>query len=156
MAPSSSASYGVARAASPAKSALCANASPGISGLFNARSSRSDDHADGSSAVPGFVAPQYAEPLARAAQRWNVSATPLAAQLYAESGFNPFASSGAGAQGIAPVHAGYREGLRALQPVRPGGGDRCPGAFDARPAAAVRLKRRGDNGCVLNAAPRHR
>ena len=36
-----------------------------------------------------------------AAQRWNVSATLLAAQIYAESGFNPFARSPAGAQGIA-------------------------------------------------------
>jgi soluble lytic murein transglycosylase-like protein len=39
--------------------------------------------------------------LARAAQRWNVSATLLAAQIYAESTFNPFAISGAGALGIA-------------------------------------------------------
>ena len=38
---------------------------------------------------------------ASAAQRWNVSATLLAAQIYAESGFNPFARSPAGAQGIA-------------------------------------------------------
>ena len=40
-------------------------------------------------------------PINRAAQRWSVSATLLAAQLYAESGFNPFAVSAAGAQGIA-------------------------------------------------------
>ena len=39
--------------------------------------------------------------LRRAAQRWNVSATLLAAQIYAESNFNPFARSRAGAQGIA-------------------------------------------------------
>ncbi len=52
-------------------------------------------------AVPGFVPPRYAPMLREAAQRWNVSATLLAAQIYAESGFNPFARSPAGAQGIA-------------------------------------------------------
>jgi hypothetical protein len=52
-------------------------------------------------AVPGFVPERFAPALREAAQRWNVSATLLAAQLYAESGFNPFAVSGAGAQGIA-------------------------------------------------------
>ena len=40
-------------------------------------------------------------PLLRSAARWNVSAALLAAQLMAESNFNPFAVSGAGAQGIA-------------------------------------------------------
>ena len=44
---------------------------------------------------------RFAPALARAAQRWNVSAALLAAQLYAESNFNPFATSPAGAQGIA-------------------------------------------------------
>ena len=44
---------------------------------------------------------RFAPILRDAAQRWNVSAKLLAAQLYAESGFNPFAVSRAGAQGIA-------------------------------------------------------
>ena len=52
-------------------------------------------------AVPGFVPERFAPILRDAAQRWNVSAKLLAAQLYAESGFNPFAVSRAGAQGIA-------------------------------------------------------
>ena len=43
----------------------------------------------------------FAPALARAAQRWSVSAALLAAQLHQESGFNPAAVSGAGAQGIA-------------------------------------------------------
>jgi soluble lytic murein transglycosylase-like protein len=43
----------------------------------------------------------YRPPLLRAAARWNVSAALLAAQLMAESGFDPHASSPAGAQGIA-------------------------------------------------------
>jgi hypothetical protein len=51
--------------------------------------------------VQAFVPAQYAPLIARAAQRWNVGAALLAAQLYAESGFNPFARSPAGALGIA-------------------------------------------------------
>lgn len=53
------------------------------------------------SSVPSFVPARYQEPIATAAQRWNVSAGLLAAQLYAESNFNPAAQSSAGAQGIA-------------------------------------------------------
>jgi soluble lytic murein transglycosylase-like protein len=49
--------------------------------------------------------------LARAAQRWNVSAALLAAQLYAESNFNPFAVSSAGAQGIAQMMPGTAAAL---------------------------------------------
>jgi hypothetical protein len=52
-------------------------------------------------ALQSFVPARYAPAIARAAQRWSVSAALLAAQLYAESGFNPFATSPAGAQGIA-------------------------------------------------------
>ena len=52
-------------------------------------------------ALPSFVPTAYAQPLARAAQRWNVSSALLAAQLMAESNFNPFAVSSAGARGIA-------------------------------------------------------
>lgn len=73
---------------------------------LNAGSSPSATGNDGKAglargAVPGFVPPQFASALRQAAQRWNVSATLLAAQLYAESNFNPFATSRAGAQGIA-------------------------------------------------------
>ena len=62
--------------------------------------------ADGAGALPDFVPPAFAPAIARAAQRWNVSATLLAAQLYAESNFNPFAVSRAGAQGIAQFMPG--------------------------------------------------
>ena len=61
---------------------------------------RGAGHAAGHGSVPAFVPDRFARPLARAAQRWNVSATLLAAQIYAESGFNPFAVSPVGAQGI--------------------------------------------------------
>ena len=61
------------------------------------------NRADGAASrtLPAFVPAAYAPPLARAAQRWGVGAALLAAQLYQESGFDPFARSGAGALGIA-------------------------------------------------------
>ena len=52
-------------------------------------------------ALPGFVPAQYRAPLLRSASRWNVSPGLLAAQLMAESGFNPRAVSPTGALGIA-------------------------------------------------------
>ena len=61
---------------------------------------------DGRSAVPSFVPAAYRDTIARAASRWNVSAALLAAQLYVESGFNPFAVSPAGARGIAQFMPG--------------------------------------------------
>jgi soluble lytic murein transglycosylase-like protein len=59
--------------------------------------------ADGASrgALPDFVPERFASMLRSAAQRWNVSAKLLAAQIYAESNFNPFARSSKGAEGIA-------------------------------------------------------
>jgi hypothetical protein len=55
----------------------------------------------GARPLPAFVPSRYADAIARAASRWNVPAELLAAQLYAESNFNPFARSPAGALGIA-------------------------------------------------------
>jgi hypothetical protein len=55
----------------------------------------------GTGGLPSFVPARFRQPLARAAARWEVSAALLAAQLMAESNFDPFASSAAGAQGIA-------------------------------------------------------
>jgi Transglycosylase SLT domain/D-alanyl-D-alanine carboxypeptidase/Putative Flp pilus-assembly TadE/G-like len=55
----------------------------------------------GAGAVPEFVPAEYRPPLERAASLWGVSAALLAAQLMAESGFDPTAVSSAGAQGIA-------------------------------------------------------
>lgn len=52
-------------------------------------------------ALPAFVPARFRGPIIRAASRWNVSAAMLAAQLMAESGFNPSAVSPAGATGIA-------------------------------------------------------
>jgi hypothetical protein len=55
----------------------------------------------GAGGLPSFVPARYRAPLLRAAAHWNVSAALLAAQLMAESNFNPYAGSPAGAQGIA-------------------------------------------------------
>ncbi len=51
--------------------------------------------------LPSFVPAQFRESLLRSGSRWNVSPALLAAQLMAESGFDPNAGSPAGAQGIA-------------------------------------------------------
>jgi Transglycosylase SLT domain/D-alanyl-D-alanine carboxypeptidase len=56
--------------------------------------------------LPSFVPSRFRDPLLDAATRWNVSAALLAAQLMAESNFNPFAVSPAGAQGIAQFMPG--------------------------------------------------
>ena len=64
------------------------------------------DHGRIKHGLPSFVPPRFHDPIAKAALRWNVPMNLLAAQLYAESGFNPFATSGAGAQGIAQFMPG--------------------------------------------------
>ncbi|HSK49604.1 MAG TPA: transglycosylase SLT domain-containing protein [Solirubrobacterales bacterium] len=60
-----------------------------------------DGSASGVGAVPAFIPGEFRPLIERAAARWNVSAALLAAQLMAESGFDPTAVSPAGAQGIA-------------------------------------------------------
>ena len=81
---------------------------------------RSTERAGGDGAtrgsLPPFVPERYAPVLARAAQRWNVSAALLAAQIYAESNFNPFARSPAGAQGIAQFMPGTARAMGLTDP----------------------------------------
>lgn len=60
-----------------------------------------DGSLSGGEGLPAFVPSRFRAPLLRSASHWNVSAALLAAQLMAESNFNPYASSPAGAQGIA-------------------------------------------------------
>jgi len=55
----------------------------------------------GPAAVPAFVPARFRDPIIRGAARSGVSAALLAAQLMAESGFDPNAVSPAGAAGIA-------------------------------------------------------
>ena len=69
--------------------------------------------------MPSFVPPRFHDPIARASLRWNVSMALLAAQLYAESGFNPFARSPAGAQGIAQFMPGTAQAYGLADPFDP-------------------------------------
>jgi hypothetical protein len=83
---------------------------------LNAHSTSSRGDGAAGSALPDFVPAAYAPALSRAAQRWNVSATLLAAQLYAESNFNPLATSRAGAQGIAQFMPGTAAAIGLADP----------------------------------------
>ena len=65
-----------------------------------------------------------------AAQRYNVQPVLLAAQLKAESDFNPNAVSPAGAQGIAQFMPGTARSLGLTRSVRPACGDRRAGEPD--------------------------
>ena len=69
--------------------------------------------------LPSFVPPRFHDPIAAAALRWNVPMNLLAAQLYAESGFNPFARSPAGAEGIAQFMPGTAEAYDLDNPFDP-------------------------------------
>jgi soluble lytic murein transglycosylase-like protein len=62
--------------------------------------------AEPAAGLQSFVPASYRDPILRSAARWNVSAGLLAAQLMAESNFNPFAISPVGAQGIAQFMPG--------------------------------------------------
>jgi hypothetical protein len=75
---------------SEAGNAITPSASPG-----------EEDGLARTSGLPSFVPAAYRAPLLRSASRWNVSPGLLAAQLMAESGFDPRAVSPAGALGIA-------------------------------------------------------
>jgi hypothetical protein len=70
-------------------------------------------------AMPSFVPARFAPMVARASQRWGVGAALLAAQLYAESNFNPNAVSSAGAQGIAQFMPGTARTYGLKDPFDP-------------------------------------
>jgi soluble lytic murein transglycosylase-like protein len=72
-----------------------------------------------SGALPSFVPARYRDTILRASQRWNVGAALLSAQIYAESGFNPFARSPAGAQGIAQFMPGTARSYGLRNPFDP-------------------------------------
>ena len=76
--------------------------------------------------LPSFVPARFRRPIQRAAARWNVSAGLLAAQLMAESNFNPFAVSSAGAQGIAQFMPGTAASYGLHDPFD------APAAIDAQ------------------------
>jgi soluble lytic murein transglycosylase-like protein len=74
---------------------------------------------DGRGAIPSFVPARFEDEISRASQRWNVGAALLSAQIYAESGFNPFARSPVGAQGIAQFMPGTAAGYGLSNPFDP-------------------------------------
>lgn len=73
----------------------------------------------GGTTLPDFVPGRFREPLVDAAARWNVSAPLLAAQLMAESNFDPFAVSPAGAAGIAQFMPGTAASYGLADPFDP-------------------------------------
>jgi hypothetical protein len=77
------------------------------------------DGEGGRAGLPAFVPARYREPIMRSAGRWNVSGALLAAQLMAESGFNPGAVSPAGAQGIAQFMPGTAASYGLRDPFDP-------------------------------------
>jgi hypothetical protein len=89
--------FGFTAGPAPCSEAGNAVATDGAAGA----SGEEDGSFSGAAGLPAFVPARFRAPLLRAATHWNVSAALLAAQLMAESNFNPFASSPAGAQGIA-------------------------------------------------------
>ncbi len=70
-------------------------------------------------ALPYFVPARFRGALLRSAGRWNVSAALLAAQLEAESGFDPYAVSPAGAEGIAQFMPGTAAAYGLHDPFDP-------------------------------------
>src|ERR1700761_5699164 len=85
----------------------------------NAVSGPGPDAAAAATTLPSFVPPRFRDPLIAAGSRWNVSAALLAAQLMAESNFNPFAVSPAGAQGIAQFMPGTAASYGLADPFDP-------------------------------------
>jgi hypothetical protein len=75
--------------------------------------------APGGATLPNFVPSRFRQPLLAAASHWNVSAALLAAQLMAESNFNPFAVSPVGAQGIAQFMPGTAASYGLADPFDP-------------------------------------
>jgi hypothetical protein len=70
-------------------------------------------------ALPGFVPARFRDTLTSAGAKWNVAAALLAAQLMAESDFNPFAVSPAGAEGIAQFMPGTAASYGLRDPFDP-------------------------------------
>ncbi len=93
--------------------APCSEAGNAVSG------SGQDAAPPGGATLPSFVPARFRDPLVDAAAKWNVSAALLAAQLMAESNFNPFAVSPAGAEGIAQFMPGTAASYGLVDPFDP-------------------------------------
>lgn len=88
-------------------------------GLVSNAGSRSVGFAPAGGGLPGFVPARYAPAIRRAAIRWSVGAAILAAQLKAESDFNPAERSPAGALGIAQFMPGTARTYGLRDPFDP-------------------------------------
>ena len=77
------------------------------------------DGAGSRAGLPSFVPARFRAGIMRSAARWNVSGALLAAQLMAESGFDPGAVSPAGAQGIAQFMPGTAASYGLRDPFDP-------------------------------------
>ncbi|MBJ7354872.1 MAG: transglycosylase SLT domain-containing protein [Thermoleophilaceae bacterium] len=73
----------------------------------------------GPAGLPGWVPQRYRQTIIDAAQRFNVQPVLLAAQLKAESDFNPNSVSPAGAQGIAQFMPGTARSMGLTDPFDP-------------------------------------
>ncbi|HVV89031.1 MAG TPA: transglycosylase SLT domain-containing protein, partial [Solirubrobacterales bacterium] len=73
----------------------------------------------GGPTLPSFVPARFRDPLVDSAAKWNVSAALLAAQLMAESNFDPFAVSPVGAQGLAQFMPGTAASYGLVDPFDP-------------------------------------
>ncbi|MBS1864182.1 MAG: transglycosylase SLT domain-containing protein [Actinobacteria bacterium] len=73
----------------------------------------------GATTLPRFIPSRFRDPLIDSAAKWNVSAALLAAQLMAESNFDPFAVSPAGAEGIAQFMPGTAASYGLADPFDP-------------------------------------
>ncbi|MFA9399910.1 MAG: lytic transglycosylase domain-containing protein [Acidobacteriota bacterium] len=78
-----------------------------------------DPSRSSSGTLPGFVPDRYRRTILAAAVKWNVSATLIAAQLLAESDFDPRAVSSAGARGIAQFMPGTAAAYGLADPFDP-------------------------------------
>jgi hypothetical protein len=77
------------------------------------------DGASSQAGLPSFVPARFREAIARASSRWNVPGNLLAAQLLAESNFNPLAVSPVGASGIAQFMPGTAASYGLRDPFDP-------------------------------------
>ncbi|MFT4048915.1 MAG: transglycosylase SLT domain-containing protein [Solirubrobacterales bacterium] len=73
----------------------------------------------GSEGLPSWVPARYRRAILEAAQKYNVQPVLLAAQLKAESDFNPNSVSSAGAQGIAQFMPGTAQSVGLTDPFDP-------------------------------------
>jgi hypothetical protein len=111
----------------------------------NRLTSRADRSQSLPESVPSFVPARFRRPILAAAMKWGVSAALLAAQLMAESGFDPDAVSPAGAQGIAQFMPGTAASYGLRNPFDPAAAIDAQGhlmsdllkQFGGRPALAL-------------------